>query len=168
MREKPRSVWMIMAICGWFLRLRSRRLSLLKRKQLCRTSCVPGSTFAWTGSNGSNGTGLINDVVFNVGPTLMTVNYTVIPTASGCVGPPLIVSAEIDTLPVIEGGLNDTIEPGVSTQLNASGGLTYFWTPSAGLSCINCNNPLATPLTILDPQPCPYAAKSSLLFNKGL
>ncbi len=110
------------------------------------SSCVTGSTFQWTGSNGSSGTGGINDVVYNTGPTLMTVNYTVIPTASGCVGPSIIVPAEIDTLPIINGGLNDTIEPGVSTQLNATGGLTYFWTPSAGLSCINCNNPLATPV----------------------
>lgn len=110
------------------------------------SSCISGSTFQWTGSNGSSGTGNINDVVYNTGPSLITVNYTVIPTASGCIGQPIIVSAEIDTLPVIDGGLNDTIEPGVSTQLNASGGLTYFWTPSAGLSCINCNNPLATPV----------------------
>jgi gliding motility-associated-like protein len=35
---------------------------------------------------------------------------------------------------------------GDSVQLNASGALTYQWTPSTGLSCSSCPNPMATPL----------------------
>jgi gliding motility-associated-like protein len=34
---------------------------------------------------------------------------------------------------------------GDSIALTATGGLTYQWTPSAGLSCTNCPNPVATP-----------------------
>lgn len=110
------------------------------------SSCVTGSSFQWTGSNGSSGTGNISDLVLNTGPTLITINYSITPSANGCIGPTINVSAEIDTVPVINGGFNDTIEPGVSTQLNATGGLNYLWSPSAGLSCTNCYNPLATPV----------------------
>lgn len=31
------------------------------------------------------------------------------------------------------------------TQLNATGGGYYFWTPSAGLSCVTCSDPIASP-----------------------
>ncbi len=110
------------------------------------SSCVAGSTFQWTGSNGTSGTGNINDNVLNPGTSAITINYSVIPTAGGCIGQPISVSAEIDTLPVINAGLNDTIEPGISTQLNAIGGLTYSWTPTSGLSCNDCPDPLATPV----------------------
>lgn len=110
------------------------------------SSCVTGSTFQWSGSNGTSGTGNINDNVLNTGTSAITINYSVIPTASGCIGQPISVSAEIDTLPVINGGLNDTIEPGTSTQLNAIGGLTYLWSPTSGLSCADCADPLATPV----------------------
>ncbi len=110
------------------------------------SSCVAGSSYQWTGSNGSSGTGNIIDNIQNTGQSIIMIDYSVIPTANGCQGPPVIVSAEIDTLPIINGGLNDTIEPGVSIQLNASGGLNYFWSPSAGLSCTNCYNPSAAPV----------------------
>lgn len=39
-----------------------------------------------------------------------------------------------------------TIAFGQSAQLNASGGVTYIWSPSTGLSCVTCPNPIATPL----------------------
>jgi gliding motility-associated-like protein len=41
---------------------------------------------------------------------------------------------------------NTTITNGESVQLNASGASNYVWTPSTGLSCTNCQNPIATPL----------------------
>lgn len=36
---------------------------------------------------------------------------------------------------------------GNSLNLNSSGGSTYTWFPNQGLSCSNCPNPVATPLT---------------------
>ena len=51
---------------------------------------------------------------------------------------------------------------GLSVQLNVAipGTWSYNWTPSAGLSCSNCPNPVASPLTsttytISIPGPCP-------------
>ncbi|MGB0888222.1 MAG: gliding motility-associated C-terminal domain-containing protein, partial [Vicingaceae bacterium] len=39
----------------------------------------------------------------------------------------------------------DFIVIGGSSQLNATGGGTYSWTPANDLSCTNCANPIATP-----------------------
>lgn len=38
-----------------------------------------------------------------------------------------------------------TICAGASTQLSAEGAETYTWTPTLGLSCVNCPNPVASP-----------------------
>lgn len=110
------------------------------------TSCVPGSTFAWTGSNGSNGTGDINDTELNPGQGVVTINYAVIPSAHGCVGQAINISADINPLPIIIGEPHDTtIESGESIQLNAFGGVSYVWSPSDGLSCTNCASPSGLP-----------------------
>jgi gliding motility-associated-like protein len=110
------------------------------------SSCVTGSSFNWTGSDGSSGTGDINDNVSNTGSNPIVITYSIIPTANGCAGPLMKDSAEINPLPIINGGAGDTIAAGSSAQLNAGGGLTYLWSPTSGLSCSNCFNPLAAPV----------------------
>jgi gliding motility-associated-like protein len=52
----------------------------------------------------------------------------------------------------VTGGLTLTVNPlsqiilaGESVQLTASGATTYTWTPTTGLSCTNCSNPIASP-----------------------
>jgi gliding motility-associated-like protein len=109
------------------------------------SSCVTGSTFTWSGDDGSNGTGNISDNVVNPGTTPITVNYSVIPTANGCVGAPVSVQAFVNPTPIIKAGKNDTIPRGNSVQLNAIGGVSYAWVPGTGLSCTNCPNPIASP-----------------------
>lgn len=47
--------------------------------------------------------------------------------------------------PTAVAGTAATIISGSSVQLSASGGGSYSWSPSAGLSCTNCSNPIATP-----------------------
>jgi large repetitive protein len=44
-------------------------------------------------------------------------------------------------------GPDVTICQGNNTQLNASGGTSYTWSPATGLSCTNCPNPVASPVT---------------------
>ncbi|KJS06830.1 MAG: hypothetical protein VR77_03160, partial [Flavobacteriales bacterium BRH_c54] len=42
---------------------------------------------------------------------------------------------------------NDTIiEACGSVQLNVNGGVSYLWSPSIGLSCTSCPNPIASPI----------------------
>ncbi len=51
----------------------------------------------------------------------------------------------VHPLPVISTSGNVTICPYASTQLSASGGVTYLWTPATGLSDSSLANPIATP-----------------------
>lgn len=45
----------------------------------------------------------------------------------------------------VSAGANATISSGGSTTLNGSGGISYTWSPPTGLSCTNCQNPVASP-----------------------
>lgn len=54
----------------------------------------------------------------------------------------------ISTLPgpaVTVNATDTMITLGDSTQISATGGGAYLWSPSEGLSCISCSNPSATP-----------------------
>jgi gliding motility-associated-like protein len=92
-------------------------------------------TYAW--SNGSTGASLVN-----VAGGLYTVTVTDI---NGCTAlqqlvvpdiPPAIVNITASSLAILEGD---------SVQLNATGALSYLWTPSTGLSCATCPSPMASP-----------------------
>lgn len=48
-------------------------------------------------------------------------------------------------LPIADAGTGDTICAGASAQLTASGGGTYAWSPSTGLSSTSIANPVASP-----------------------
>lgn len=64
--------------------------------------------------------------------------------ANGCTG---TVSASVIIYPpvVADAGTDITIESGTSTQLTATGGTQYNWSPAQGLSCTDCQSPVATP-----------------------
>jgi hypothetical protein len=81
-----------------------------------------------------------------VNPTATT-NYIVAVSSAICPADTAAVTVTVNQLPVIQVSPESiTIEEGTSTQLNASGASTYFWTPAEGLSCTNCSNPEANPL----------------------
>jgi gliding motility-associated-like protein len=56
------------------------------------------------------------------------------------------ITVTIDALPIIDAGFDVTIIEETSTVLNATGGVTYTWSPSNGLSDSTISNPTATPL----------------------
>ncbi|MCB9361344.1 MAG: gliding motility-associated C-terminal domain-containing protein [Flavobacteriales bacterium] len=56
------------------------------------------------------------------------------------------IAVTIEDLPIIDAGLDVTIVEETSTVLNATGGITYVWTPSTGLNDSTISNPTATPL----------------------
>src|SRR5204863_2183587 len=73
--------------------------------------------------------------------------YTVFATdLFGCTGS-ASVSVSVNPLPVVSASPTATVCQGSGTQLSASGGVTYVWTPALGLSNPNISNPLATPTT---------------------
>jgi gliding motility-associated-like protein len=56
------------------------------------------------------------------------------------------VCVTVDPLPVVNAGPDVSIFDGAGTTLNATGGFTYVWTPSTGLSDTAISNPIANPI----------------------
>ena len=56
------------------------------------------------------------------------------------------VTVTVNPLPFANAGNNVAICIGDTTQLQASGGTLYTWSPTSRLSCVACNNPLANPI----------------------
>ncbi len=74
-----------------------------------------------------------------------TTTYTVIGAdANGCKDTGQ-VKVTVNPLPVVDAGPDAMICRLNSTQLQATGALSYSWSPSASLSCSQCANPVATP-----------------------
>ena len=83
----------------------------------------------------------------------------------------------IDTLTInimasttINAGVNLTIKSGNNIQLNAHGGSHYIWKPATGLSCTNCPNPMASPLStttyyLTDPDSKDCATTDSIIIT---
>jgi hypothetical protein len=55
------------------------------------------------------------------------------------------VSVTVLPLPVIAAGEDAELCIGETTQLHASGGVSYRWSPADGLSCTDCADPVASP-----------------------
>ncbi len=55
------------------------------------------------------------------------------------------VTVHVNPLPTADAGPDQTILLGSSATLDGSGGTSYAWTPPDGLSCTNCEDPLASP-----------------------
>lgn len=54
----------------------------------------------------------------------------------------------VNPLPIVNAGVDVTIDIGTSTVLNPAGSSgNYVWSPILGLSCSNCLNPTASPIT---------------------
>jgi len=96
----------------------------------------------------------------NVSP-LQTTTYTVTVTdTNGCSASDAVV-VNVNPLPNANAGVDTAICYGHSTQLSASGGITYLWAPATGLNFANIHNPVATPsvpttynLTVTDANGC--------------
>jgi len=94
------------------------------------------NTYSWN-------TGQIGSII-NVNPTSNTV-YTVTGTDNnGCTGTEDISINVFQTTP-IDAGPGGEICPGGSLQLNATGALSYSWTPISSLDNTTVSNPTATP-----------------------
>ncbi|MDW8272862.1 MAG: Ig-like domain-containing protein [Chitinophagales bacterium] len=102
-------------------------------------SNLPGTTYAWSGSNGTSGTGTpISDNPINSGISDITVTYTITPTASGCVGTPLSVSVLVRPKPVLTANpLTQTVCSGSPASISISStvpGTSFSWSSSSGNS----------------------------------
>ena len=100
---------------------------------------------SWYASNGVNGNGTPINISFSL-PGTYTVRL-ITGTVYGCYDT-AIHNIVINPTPVVSATNDLNLCLGNSVQLLATGGVSqYFWTPSQGLSCTNCANPIASPVT---------------------
>ncbi len=110
-----------------------------------------GSEYQWTNSNSSiglasSGTGNISSFpgVNNTNqPVTATISVTAV-NAQQCRSMAQQFSIVINPTPQLSASNDVTVCKGSTSTLTASGAQTYQWTPSIGLSCSNCANPVAT------------------------
>jgi hypothetical protein len=104
-------------------------------------------TYQWKVNGVNAGT---NSPIFITSNLQSTSLVSVIMTSSlSCVSSlsdTAMISVSTTPSPVANAGNDVTICAGTSTQLNASGGTSYSWSPATGLSNANIANPIATPL----------------------
>jgi PKD repeat protein len=104
-------------------------------------SASGGSTYSWTPSSSLSCTNCANSVATPSSTTTYIVTAT---NANGCTDTDG-VTITVNPLPVADAGIDAAICAGSSTVLSASGGNSYSWLPSTGLSCANCASPVAQP-----------------------
>lgn len=102
-----------------------------------------GSTYSWSPSTGLSATNIPNPTA---SPATTTAYFVTITNASGCSLTDYLTVTVSANAP-INAGNDVAICPGTSTNLTATGGTVYVWTPATGLSDPNIANPVATPAT---------------------
>jgi gliding motility-associated-like protein len=105
------------------------------------TGLVKGQLYSWSPVKGLNNATLPNPLA---SPD-STTTYTLTVTGSGCGTITDNVTITVHPLPIVDAGADDTINPGTTTHLNASGGIQYSWFPVTGLSNPGIYDPLAYP-----------------------
>jgi len=116
------------------------------KKTICKGSsvlltAVGGSGYIWSPAVGLSCTACQSTYA---SPTITT-TYTVQNTGvTGCNTATIVINV-LNSPTVTVNSSNDTICSGNSVLLTAAGGNSYTWSPSVGLSCTNCANPIASP-----------------------
>ncbi len=125
----------------------------------------------WTGTGISNPSGDFSPPAAGAGSHFLI--YTYIDPISGCTGYDSIVFT-VNALPVISLPASVDICEGQSTQLNASGGIAYAWSPATGLDNANVSNPVASPasttpytVTVTDNNNCSNTASVTVNVNQN-
>lgn len=97
-------------------------------------------TYLWAPATDLSCTTCANPTANPTGNTTYTLTVT---NNCGSTNDEVLVS--ITLIPSVNAGADASICIGQSASLNASGSGTYNWSPTAGLSCTSCANPVANP-----------------------
>jgi gliding motility-associated-like protein len=121
-------------------------VSITKDTSICKNTSVQlfasgGNTYSWKPSSGLNKYDVANPVA---SPDSSTKYYVIAKSTAGCTREDS-VSITVNNLPSVSITNDTSICKTSSLQLNASGGNTYNWTPSTGLSKNDIANPVASP-----------------------
>ncbi|MFK7982956.1 MAG: gliding motility-associated C-terminal domain-containing protein, partial [Saprospiraceae bacterium] len=101
-----------------------------------------GATYNWSPTFGLNNPNIANPTLTPIATTTYTVTST---TAEGCTGTDQ-VTVFVNNAVQVNAGANQTVCAGGTAQLSASGGISYSWSPTFGLSNPNIANPTVTPI----------------------
>jgi gliding motility-associated-like protein len=117
------------------------------------TGNMPNTQYTWTNDNPSvglaaSGTGNIPSfVAINHDTILQVATILVQGTSNGCVGSQNSFKITVEPYPHLRSSADGRLCRGSSVGLQSSNAAQYNWTPSTGLSCTNCPNPTANPVT---------------------
>lgn len=103
-------------------------------------SASGGSSYTWSPATGLSATNIANPVASPAATTVYTVNGV---DANGCAGSDA-VTVTVNQLPAISAGFGQGVCAGSDAQLNATGGVSYVWSPAAGLSSTTVASPIVT------------------------
>jgi len=103
-------------------------------------------TWRWDFGNGNTSTVTTPPAqVYTAGTYPVRVIAT---NSSGCADT-LTTSVQSFALPNVNAGVDTLVCKGTGRTLNATGAVSYSWTPSTGLSCTNCASPVALPDSVI-------------------
>jgi gliding motility-associated-like protein len=95
-----------------------------------------GNSYRWS-------TGATSPTI-SVSPGTNTTYYCVITNNNGCTDT-AFNEVIVKPAPTISACCDTSLIPGQTAQLTANGSSTYSWSPSYGLSCTTCSDPVAAP-----------------------
>jgi len=102
---------------------------------------IDGQQYAWSPANALSSLSVPSPTANPAN----TITYTLTTTGSGCGPVTDEVTIVVHPLPDASAGPDDSITTGGSTQLIATGGLQYEWSPISGLDNSGVYNPIASP-----------------------
>ncbi len=100
-----------------------------------------GVSYVWTPSAGLSDDS-IADPWASISAT--TIYLVTVKDSNNCTASDTI-TVSVNALPVVDAGIDTSFCAGDSVQLNASGGITYTWSPANNLSDFTIQNPWASP-----------------------
>jgi hypothetical protein len=127
-----------------------------------------GVTYTWTPQSGLSNPSIYNPTAIPTSTTTYTVTAT---DANGCVNR-ATTTITVNPLPIVTASAPQSICIGASAQLTGGGGVTYSWTPPAGLDDPSIFNPTATPtstttytVTAINANGCVNSAMTTVTVN---
>jgi gliding motility-associated-like protein len=131
--------------------------------QCANLTAFGGNSYLWSNSALTPNT--------NVCPLITTLYTVTVTDANNCSGSD-DVQVTVNPLPTADAGLDQSICSGNSTNLSASGGTIYAWSPPTGLTNTSVSNPTANPtltttyiVTVTDNNACSASDQMVLTVN---
>lgn len=104
-------------------------------------TATAGSSYVWSPPLGLNNPSIASP---SASPSVNTTYTMTATSAEGC-ELSAVLYIQVDEFPVVSAGADQTICLGDATQLSATGGTSYRWTPPFGLNNPSIQNPVASP-----------------------